>query len=92
MGSTQWHFLKMAPQSAFVSLLSNLIKFSIVTVDDRIPCSSADKCPLFARSSDPCELWPALIEKAYAKLHHSYEVNTGFKLLLTKIGVVFWPS
>jgi calpain-15 len=44
----------------------------LVYVDDRVPCDAAGK-PLYCRSTDPNELWPILIEKAYAKLHGSYE-------------------
>ena len=42
-----------------------------VTIDDRLPC--VDGAPLYARSASPHEMWVALLEKAYAKLHGSYE-------------------
>ncbi len=41
-------------------------------VDDLIPCDALGR-PLFARSKDPNELWPLLLEKAYAKCHGCYE-------------------
>jgi hypothetical protein len=43
-----------------------------VVIDDFIPCDAMGT-PLFARSSDPNELWPLLVEKAYAKLHRCYQ-------------------
>ncbi|EAN76777.1 calpain-like cysteine peptidase, putative [Trypanosoma equiperdum] len=41
-----------------------------VIVDDYLP--SVAGVPRFGRSTDPCELWPAILEKAYAKLHGCY--------------------
>lgn len=43
-----------------------------VTIDDSIPCEPISH-PKFTRSSEADnDLWPMLIEKAYAKLHRSY--------------------
>jgi len=47
-----------------------------VAVDDRLPCSS-DRLPAFARCSDHLALWAPLAEKAYAKLHGSYDILSG---------------
>ena len=42
-------------------------------IDDRIPCFSYSKKPVFGSCSQLHELWVPLIEKAYAKLHGCYE-------------------
>ncbi|KAJ7980590.1 calpain-type cysteine protease DEK1 [Quillaja saponaria] len=47
-----------------------------VVVDDWIPCESPGK-PAFATSKKGNELWVSILEKAYAKLHGSYEALEG---------------
>ncbi|KAK4492216.1 hypothetical protein RD792_003016 [Penstemon davidsonii] len=47
-----------------------------VVVDDWIPCESPGK-PAFATSKKGNELWVSVLEKAYAKLHGSYEALEG---------------
>ncbi|XP_061588137.1 calpain-10 isoform X1 [Cololabis saira] len=42
-----------------------------VTIDDRLPCIDASLC--FSCCHSPSAFWVALLEKAYAKLHGSYE-------------------
>lgn len=44
-----------------------------VIVDERIPVEAKTKKPIFGHCENPNELWVALIEKAYAKLHGCYE-------------------
>lgn len=45
-----------------------------VIIDDRIPCyDSHEPTPVFAKARDRTEFWVALVEKAYAKLHGTYE-------------------
>uniref|UniRef100_A0A0D3BN76 Calpain catalytic domain-containing protein n=1 Tax=Brassica oleracea var. oleracea TaxID=109376 RepID=A0A0D3BN76_BRAOL len=47
-----------------------------VVIDDWIPCESPGK-PAFATSKRLNELWVSIVEKAYAKLHGSYEALEG---------------
>ncbi|ESQ29931.1 hypothetical protein EUTSA_v10011175mg [Eutrema salsugineum] len=47
-----------------------------VVIDDWIPCESPGK-PAFATSKKLNELWVSIVEKAYAKLHGSYEALEG---------------
>ncbi|KAJ7531630.1 hypothetical protein O6H91_14G051800 [Diphasiastrum complanatum] len=47
-----------------------------VVVDDWIPCEAAGK-PAFATSRKKNELWVSILEKAYAKLHGSFEALEG---------------
>lgn len=47
-----------------------------VVVDDWIPCESRGR-PAFATSKKGNELWVSILEKAYAKLHGSYEALEG---------------
>jgi hypothetical protein len=43
-----------------------------VIIDDYFPVDAKDK-PVFAWAKDPNEVWVAVLEKAYAKLHDSFE-------------------
>jgi len=47
-------------------------EWMIVTIDDRLPLDHNNHLP-FSHCADPREFWTPLLEKAYAKLHGSYE-------------------
>ncbi|KAL1529927.1 hypothetical protein AB1Y20_000855 [Prymnesium parvum] len=47
-----------------------------VTVDTLVPCNASNE-PIFAHCKDVNEVWVQMLEKAYAKLHGSYEALDG---------------
>ena len=68
-----------------------------VIVDDRIPCRvggvPGEATPIFARRKDAHELWPMILEKAYAKLKGCYEkisegqISQAFNMLTKSLSV-----
>jgi len=56
-------------------------KWRMIWVDDCFPCYLPHRSkkwkPLFARSKDGKEIWPMVVEKAFAKYHGSYENISG---------------
>ncbi|KAL0246636.1 hypothetical protein GEMRC1_007847 [Eukaryota sp. GEM-RC1] len=50
--------------------------WTYVTIDDFLPVRG-NNLPLFCHSSEAKEFFPALIEKAYAKIHGNYETIEG---------------
>jgi hypothetical protein len=46
-----------------------------ILIDEKVPCNFAG--PKFAKSATGTEIWIPLLEKAYAKLHGSYEAIEG---------------
>ena len=50
-------------------------KWEHVVVDDRLPFNTVEQRLCFGQNKDdPNEFWNALCEKAYAKIHGSYQV------------------
>ena len=52
-------------------------KWQHVIVDTRIPYNTQSKTPLYGHCTDLNEFWVSLMEKAYAKLHGTYEMLNG---------------
>jgi calpain-13 len=48
------------------------LKEVYITIDDYLPINNYDEF-VFARSEDPMEIWPCILEKAYAKLYSGYD-------------------
>lgn len=47
------------------------LKQVYIVIDDQLPVDNYDNF-VFAKSEDPEEIWPGIIEKAYAKLYGGY--------------------
>ncbi|KAH9111732.1 hypothetical protein LEN26_006865 [Aphanomyces euteiches] len=76
-----WREDQYKQHGIFICRFMKDFSWHYVIIDDRIPVfeynnNRAGK-PFFARCSDPNELWVPLLEKAYAKLHGSYEALIG---------------
>lgn len=55
-------------------------KQEIVIVDDYLPVDANGKPNFASGGEDGLELWPAILEKAYAKLYGSYSSIIGGKV------------
>lgn len=54
-------------------------KNKITYIDDRFPCDSQGGsvfCEVFTENNQT-ELWPLMLEKAFSKIHHSYQAIDG---------------
>ena len=63
----------------------------LVLVDDYIPCVASGEKPCFSESAGN-ELWVILLEKAWAKVHGSYERINGGHAHLTLHDLTGAPS
>lgn len=66
-GNERWSNEK----GAFMVRFFKFSKQYYVIIDDQMPVNSEDEW-VFAKSEDPVEYWPAILEKAYAKLYKGY--------------------
>ncbi|OWZ13841.1 hypothetical protein PHMEG_00012771 [Phytophthora megakarya] len=76
-----WRKDQHKSKGLFVCKFMKNFVWNYVLIDDRLPVygftdKKAGK-PYFARCHNPNELWVSLLEKAYAKLHGSYEALIG---------------
>jgi hypothetical protein len=66
-------FHRYRKQGIYVLRFFKNFEWLYVIVDDRLPVDKGTKKPIFGTCVNQHELWVPLIEKAYAKLHGSYE-------------------
>jgi hypothetical protein len=57
-------------------------EWKYVIIDTLIPTNSKTGKPIYGRCDENNEFWLPLMEKAFAKLHGSYEVNYSFGILI----------
>lgn len=65
-------FHRYRSRGLFVIRIFKNFQWIYVLIDERIPINTKTKQPVFGSCEDPHEMWVALIEKAYAKLHGCY--------------------
>ncbi|EFJ41862.1 hypothetical protein VOLCADRAFT_98154 [Volvox carteri f. nagariensis] len=66
-----------APHGAYTFQFFKHGCWQAVVVDNYLPCVSGEERLAFACSAVVGELWPSLLEKAYAKVHGSYYALSG---------------
>lgn len=75
-------FHKYRTKGLFVLRIFKNFQWIYVVIDERVPVYNKEeelgsgkffKWPIFGACKDPHEMWVALIEKAYAKMHGCYE-------------------
>lgn len=69
-------FHKFRAKGLYVLRIFKNFRWIYVFVDERLPAkkggAGTSKIPVFGRCKDPHEMWVALLEKAYAKMHGCY--------------------
>jgi len=65
-------FHKFRNRGLYIIRFYKNFEWVYVIIDERIPVDKTTKKPVFGRCQSEHELWVALIEKAYAKLHGCY--------------------
>lgn len=66
-------FHRFRQKGLYVIRIFKNFNWIYVIIDERIPINIESRQPVFGHCKDPHELWVALIEKAYAKMHGCYE-------------------
>jgi hypothetical protein len=83
---------KMNPQGIYGVKMCKNGEAQTVIIDDHIPCDSGNNAgPCFSKGNGP-ELWVILLEKAWAKIHGSYERIIGGQAHLTFRDLTGAPS
>jgi hypothetical protein len=62
-----------AKHSIYVLKLYKGLEWHYLILDDRFPVMVANNKPVFAHCEEDHEIWVPLIEKAFAKLHGTYD-------------------
>jgi len=65
-------FHRYRSRGLFVIRIYKNVEWVYIIIDERIPVKKETKKPIFGTCKNVHEMWVALIEKAYAKLHGCY--------------------
>ena len=65
-------FHRYRSRGLYVLRIFKNFKWIYIIIDERIPVHKKNKKPVFGHCKEVHEMWVALIEKAYAKLHGCY--------------------